>query len=189
MNLKNEKEHIEARLSVVQSEIDEIDNKIEILLGDTGNPIKVVNRIYDLTYQAKDLKQKENTYERKISHKENITKWNEELEGKAKLITDEITEEINKELVVLNDKVHDDSRIAPVFFLSKDSYSFELSKNTGTGKAFIDLILFDLAIYNLTILPVLVHDSFLFKNIENSSISNLAKVYKSFKKANIYRYR
>ncbi|MCG8411915.1 MAG: DUF2326 domain-containing protein [Bacteroidales bacterium] len=178
----NEKEHIEERLLVIQNEIDEIDFKIKNLLGDTGNPIKVVNRIYDLTFQAKELKQKEETYKRKDLIQLNITKWNEELEEKAKKLTDDISELINKELIRINDKVHIESRTAPRFFLSKDRYSFELPKNTGTGKAFIDLVNFDLAIFNLTRLPVLIHDSFLFKNIENSSLSNLAKLYHSHKK-------
>jgi len=89
---------------------------------------------------------------------------------------------INKELVKINNKVHDEIRTAPVFLLNKDKYSFELPKNTGTGKAFIDLVIFDLAIYNLSRLPILIHDSFLFKNIENSSLSNLAKLYESYKK-------
>jgi len=177
-----EKEHIEERLLVVQDEINGVDSKIENLLGDTGNPIKVVNRIYDLTYQAKDLKQKEKTFERKDTIKTNITKWNEELEEKAKKLTDDISELINKELVKINNKVHDEIRTAPVFLLNKDKYSFELPKNTGTGKAFIDLVIFDLAIYNLSRLPILIHDSFLFKNIENSSLSNLAKLYESYKK-------
>lgn len=184
--LKNEftkeKDHIAERLFVVQGEIDEIDSKIETLLGDSGNPIKVVNRIYDLTYQAKELKQKESTYERKGTIQTNIYNWNEELVEKAKVLTDEISELINKELVQINDKVHIDSRTTPVFLLSKDKYSFELPKNTGTGKAFIDLVIFDLAIFKLTCLPILIHDSFLFKNIENTSLSNLARIYHSYKK-------
>lgn len=182
LEFTKEKEHIEERLLVVQNEINEVDTKIENLLGDTGNPIKVVNRIYDLTYQAKELKQKEETYERKDTILTNIVNWNEELEEKAKTLTDEISELINKELIRINDEVHIESRTAPVFLLKKDNYSFDLPKNTGTGKAYIDLVIFDLAIYNLTRLPLLIHDSFLFKNIENSSLSNLARIYNSYKK-------
>jgi hypothetical protein len=179
---KNEKEHVQERLNIVQSEINEVDIKINTLLGDSGNPITVVNRIYELTHQIKDLKQKESTFERKSTYETNISMWNNELEVKAKAITDEISEAINKELIALNDKVHDEPRTPPILLLSKDLYSFDLPKNTGTGKAFVDLILFDLAIYKLTFLPILIHDSFLFKNIENSSISNLARIYKSFNK-------
>ena len=179
---KIELAHIEEKLALVKSEISEIDLKIETLLSNTGNPIKVVNRIYDLTYESREVKSKNEAYEKKEQFNENIKLWNEDLEEKAKSVTTEIEQMINISLIDLNKKVHDDSRTPPIFFLSKDKYTFSLTQNTGTGKAFINLILFDLSIYRLTELPVLIHDSFLFKNIETSTIENLITIYNSFLK-------
>ena len=177
---QNELEHINDKLSVINSEISEIDSKIEALLSNSGNPIKVVSRIYDLTYEAREMKTKNEAYERKEQFTQNISLWNSELEEKAKIVTNEIESLINASLVEFNNKVHDDSRTPPTFTISKDRYAFNLVKNTGTGKAFINLILFDLSIYSLTSLPILIHDSFLFKNIETSSIENLIVIYNTF---------
>jgi hypothetical protein len=48
---------------------------------------------------------------------------------------------------------------------------------TGTGVAYTGLVLFDLTIFLSTRLPILVHDTVVFKNIENDSVSRLLPVY------------
>jgi hypothetical protein len=179
---QNELIHINEKLALVSSEISEIDSRIENLLSNSGNPIKIVNRIYDLTYETREVKSKNDAYAKKEMFNQNINAWNEELHEKAEIVTKEIELLINTSLLYLNKKVHDDSRTPPVFSLSKDKYAFSLVQNTGTGKAFINLILFDLSIYELTELPILIHDSFLFKNIETSTIENLIAIYYSFRK-------
>jgi hypothetical protein len=55
-------------------------------------------------------------------------------------------------------------------------------------------VLFDLAVFLSTKLPVVVHDTILFKNIENHSVAYLVDVYKSAEKQSfvaldeIYKY-
>ena len=43
--------------------------------------------------------------------------------------------------------------------------------------AYKGLVLFDLTIFLLTRLPILLHDTVIFKNIENDSVSRLLPVY------------
>ena len=64
--------------------------------------------------------------------------------------------------------------------LSSHTYEYGVSDNTGTGKAYTDLLLFDLAILLLTDLPMLIHDSFLFNNIDNCTIGSFIKLYAQF---------
>lgn len=64
--------------------------------------------------------------------------------------------------------------------LNRKSYHYDHSSNTGTGKSYADLIEFDLAILNLTVLPFLIHDSILFKNIEDVAIDKIIELYSSF---------
>lgn len=51
--------------------------------------------------------------------------------------------------------------------------------NKGTGKAYSNLIILDLTILSLTTLPIIIHDSFLFKNIEKEAVENLVEIYNS----------
>ena len=54
--------------------------------------------------------------------------------------------------------------------------------DTGTGSSYINLISFDLALFEKTDLPFLIHDSILFKNIEIPALENIIKIYDSFEK-------
>jgi len=85
-------------------------------------------------------------------------------------------------------------RKSPSIQLKETNYSYEVFEDTGTGTAYASLIVLDLAIFKLTILPFIAHDSVLFKNIENDSVSNLFKIYSGSEKQafvaidEIYKY-
>lgn len=179
---QSELKQADDKLNILRYEIQEIDRRIESLLGNIENPISIVNRIYQLTLQSKELGDKHRAFNTRSSIEANILTWSQELEETAMVITREIEIAINTELVQLNNEVHSGHRMPPTFQLSRDKYSFELAENTGTGKAFVNLLMFDLALFRLTLLPVLIHDSFLFKNIETSSIENLVSIYNTFDK-------
>ena len=72
------------------------------------------------------------------------------------------------------------------FHLSPSQYKYGVEDNTGTGKAYTDLILFDLAILSLTKLPVLIHDSFLFNNIDDLTKQSFLKIYSQFCEKQIF---
>jgi len=61
--------------------------------------------------------------------------------------------------------------------LNVTSYDYVVPEDTGTGTAYNALVLFDLAILKLTCLPILIHDSPLFKNIENDSLGRIFTVH------------
>jgi hypothetical protein len=56
-------------------------------------------------------------------------------------------------------------------------YHFETPKDGGTGTAFIGLIDFDLSVLRMTVLPALIHDSFVFKQIAGETIERIMKLY------------
>jgi hypothetical protein len=61
--------------------------------------------------------------------------------------------------------------------LEERKYRFQVFNDTGTGKAYSNLITLDLAIFGITKLPILIHDTILFKNIENSIIEHIVNIY------------
>ena len=92
----------------------------------------------------------------------------------------EIEVKINKELIEINEKIHDKGKKIPKIRLERKIYQFDHSSNTGTGKSYADLIEFDLAILKLTVLPFLIHDSILFKNIEDVAVDKIIEQYSNF---------
>ena len=87
---------------------------------------------------------------------------------------------------ILNDKnrknvteIYSEERRSPTLKIGQNSYTFELVEDTGTGKAYSNLILLDLAFLETTVLPFLVHDSVLFKNIQNDAVAQLIELYEA----------
>lgn len=61
-------------------------------------------------------------------------------------------------------------------------YEFKTENDTGTGTAFKSLILFDLTVFKQTELPSIIHDPYLFTDIETSTVSEIVKIYNTFNK-------
>ncbi len=87
---------------------------------------------------------------------------------------------------IINDKnrrnvteIYSEERRSPTLKIGQNSYTFDLVEDTGTGKAYSNLILLDLAFLETTDLPFLVHDSVLFKNIQNDAVAQLIELYES----------
>ena len=94
---------------------------------------------------------------------------------------------INQEMTRLNDFIYDGERYAPTIKFGnsrsgKPTYDFWTEDDTGAGTNFKGLIIFDLALLRLTELPVIAHDSNIFKNIADLPIDKIMELYKQSKK-------
>lgn len=98
--------------------------------------------------------------------------------SKEKLLT-EIQQKINSKIEFLNKDICHDTK-PPIINLSPKKYTFFTIDDTRTGTNFKGLILLDLAILHLTQLPILIHDSVLFKNIAFDTMDNLINQYNTF---------
>lgn len=132
------------------------------------------------------MNQKISTVNKFYTEKEQVTsdlkQLNLDLEDKINDILKNIEEQINTELIKINKEIHIGNKKTPKIKLNKRSYSFDHQNNTGTGKSFSDLIEFDLVILKLTCLPFLIHDSVVFKNIEDSAVDKIIEQYSTEQK-------
>ena len=64
----------------------------------------------------------------------------------------------------------------------KPTYEFWTGDDTGAGANFKGLIIFDLALLRLTELPVIAHDSNIFKNIADLPIDKIMELYNQSEK-------
>jgi hypothetical protein len=163
-------------------EIAVIDQKIESLLTNVQSPKFIVEKIYDLTIQANKLKESNRFYQQHETVKEEVKSLNFNLDNTIRKILTEIETQINNELIRINKEIHSDKKKIPKITLNRKNYRFDHSSNTGTGKSYADLIEFDLALLKLTVLPLIIHDSVLFKNIEDKAIDRIIEQYTLFKK-------
>ncbi|MDM1508340.1 hypothetical protein HX082_02890 [Myroides odoratimimus] len=180
--LKASKEILEKENEYFISAIEEIDIKISNLLESISSPKYIVDKIYDLTIEANRLKSENKYYQEKIDIAEDVKNIEIDFEKLVIKILTDIEIDINNELININETIHNKEKKIPKIKLNRKSYTYDHSSNTGTGKSFADLIEFDLAILYITILPFLIHDSVLFKNIEDVTMDRIIELYSKSKK-------
>lgn len=100
---------------------------------------------------------------------------------KLNLITAEIKEKINMKMLEMNKEIYSNEN-SPILNISEYKYSLNKPNDTGTGTGETNLILFDLAIFDLTNLPLLVHDMIVFKNIGIDTMESLIGLYNKNRK-------
>jgi Chromosome segregation ATPases len=180
--LEATKEILEKENEVFNTQIATLDQKLDTLLENVQSPKFIVEKIYDLTIQANRLNENNKLYKQKEDVTQDVKILNINLEQTVNVILNEIEAKINNELIRINKEIHTDQKKIPRITLRRKSYNFDHSSNTGTGKSYADLIEFDLAILKLTDLPLIIHDSVLFKNIEDKAIDKVIEQYSLFDK-------
>lgn len=102
----------------------------------------------------------------------------------------DVRQAMNSKLSELNDLVTPDQQPPVLSFQRKGTtYKFESPDDEGSGVADKDLSLFDLAVFDLTPLPVIIHDSVLFNNVEKDVVGRILELYKQSTKQSVHRLR
>ena len=178
--IKTAKELLEKESELFNERIEVIDFKVSTLLSNVSSPKYIVDKIYELTIESNKLTNENRFYQEKIDITEEVKEIEIDIDSLIGDILTKIEVKINKELIEINEKIHVKGKKTPKIELGRKSYKFDHSSNTGTGKSYADLIEFDLAILKLTVLPFLIHDSILFKNIEDIAIDKIIEQYSRF---------
>ena len=132
--------------------------------------------------KEKELKNYTETFEKNLETKQELDKKNKEFIEEKVSKLNEIASNINKKIDELNNQINPSQLVPELIILSENNYEFKIKNNTGTGKGFENLIIFDLAILTLTELPFLIHDSFIFKNIDIITTENILQTYIKYSK-------
>ena len=134
------------------------------------NELTNIQKANDNFIKADQLKQRKDTLKAELDN----------------LIVDVITQfqdTLNKRMHQLNDEIYNGRKTSPTLKISDAShYTFFTPKDGGTGSKYKGLVLFDLAVLELTKLPVIIHDSILLKQIEDFALEKILQLYTKTKK-------
>lgn len=158
--------------AIAQIDVD-VDSKMSVANGDNG----LAERLIEVAVEIKKNERVKAAYE---AHKrlQDQLKLSREDRDQSKLrFLQEIQGEIYSELLHLSEAIYGNERKPPTLSLSVGTYKFYHNDDTGTGRAYLSLILLDLALFKLTKVPFLVHDSLLFSNVANDVIEQLINIY------------
>lgn len=174
-NILNQKEKLNIALANISSKISKLAINID-------NPEIIIEKIQELTREQESLKNQNNYYLGEKQAKEKETELKTKLSELKKNSLQFVENLLNNKVNSIITSVYEETRTSPTIVLKEKNYKYSIQDDTGTGKAYSNLIIFDLAVFQLTPLPILTHDSVLFKNIENSAVSNLLEQYSKIKK-------
>ncbi|MGG3671328.1 DUF2326 domain-containing protein [Bacillus nitratireducens] len=180
--LKKARKELNKKIATLVEEIEELNEEIETILNPNQETSIYIDRLVEISSEMKNL-QLQNSYHEKLTLiEEEIDEKSTKLKELKESIVNKIEEGINKGLKDLYTIVHSEQRNPPIFKMYTTNYEYNFVDNTGTGNAYANLIIFDLVIFGSTVLPFIIHDSFLFKNIEKSVVEEIIKVYDSIEK-------
>jgi len=166
-----------SQIEILDLEIAEADLKITQALSSVDKPSFIVDAVCDISLELSKLKRQNYYFESEAELTAKIVALNKEIVLKKNQILAVIESAINIKVRNIVDRVYDTHRKSPVISLSPSRYSYSIVQDTGTGSAYSNLIIFDIALLELTRLPFLIHDSVLYKNIQNDAVSNILGIY------------
>jgi hypothetical protein len=171
------------QISVVSSDIENVDKKIEEKLNIKNAPKYSVETVVNISAQIQQITSENKFYLKKKSIDEDLKLAKEDLLEIREHIVADICSQVNDKMNNINKLIYTDNRRVPTLSINNnDRYVFTTFGDTGTGTAYANLITFDLSLLDLTYLPTIVHDLPLLKNIQNEAMENIIKIYNSYKK-------
>jgi len=168
---------LEKQLAVIDQELVSIDARMARSLNTVDAPTTLVDRVAEVATKMKSAREENGRYEYEAKLHKETKRLRELLRTEKETILVTIEKTINDGMRRIMTERFGSERKSPYLKLREQSYNFEVEEDTGTGVAYTGLVLFDLTIFLLTRLPILVHDTVIFKNIENDSVSRLLPVY------------
>ena len=169
-------------LAEIDASIEDLDASLSQTFSQIDKPDVIVDRVHELASVRVSTAAE-------IDYFETEYRVDDELKDAKRNLASEKTRVLKFVENIINDKtrqyvsnVYNEERRSPVLELSQNSYKFTAIEDTGTGKAYSNLILFDLAVFETTKLPFIIHDSVLFKNIENDAVAKMVDLYLSLGK-------
>ncbi|GHU95572.1 hypothetical protein FACS1894208_08620 [Clostridia bacterium] len=157
--------------------------RLEKEIVDSGIPIKMAKanlEKYSATgSRIKALERENIAYEKLATLKERVRLLAAQLVAMLSEQLKTLQQSINRQMGGINTFIYGASKTAPIITLSENgkSYAFETPKDKGTGVQYKGLLVFDISVLELTALPLLVHDSVLFKHIADEPLEKIFERY------------
>lgn len=174
---------LEDKISEIEKSLIEAMQELTELSVPVSIPKKVLEQYAAVSIQKNELEGQIVFYRNSKQISSRLKEMKIELDDKKLSILEEIVSKINLKLEELSGKVNGNDSYAPCLNLnSASSYNFYAPKDGGAGTAYVSMILYDLAILELTKLPFVIHDSVLFKNLSDNRVIKVFEEYENSRK-------
>ncbi|WP_122312151.1 MULTISPECIES: DUF2326 domain-containing protein [Pseudomonas] len=185
--LRAELELLVAKESETSASITALDQEIKLTLNAKGTPTDLFAKVFELKEVTDKAREENKFFEQKVSIDDSEAATKARLDAIYDKIFLEIEGAVNLELESFNNIVYGPERNpSQLRIKNANSYSFTSPLDTGTGKSYAGLVGFDLSMLTLTRLPLIIHDSMIYKNIEIAATEHILTILDAFKKKQIF---
>lgn len=175
--LNDERANLQDELADYEKIIDELERELQTLTKTPNLSKLVLSKHTELLKSQERLQQENDSYTKMnmlLKTKKDTAEQLKQIKEKQLSL---IATEINNKMKDYNNQIYKTVHKPPIISFTKDNYNFFTPDDTGTGIAYKGLVIFDLAILNLTELPLLVHDSLILKQISDEAIEKIIELY------------
>jgi uncharacterized protein YydD (DUF2326 family) len=175
--LKGAEGELKHQVGQIDEAIADLDEGMARSLSSVDEPGVLVDRVFAVAVALKEAKEENERFEDEGSLRASVRVLRTRLAEEKQKVLSLVEAVVNDGMRRIVTSVFGEDRKSPRLGLHESSYSFEVYDDTGTGTAYASLVVFDLTVFLSTRLPVVAHDTLLFKNIENDSVASLLNVY------------
>lgn len=180
--LKESERELSDGLDAIDEAIRELDDTLQTTFSSIDKPDIIVDRVHELANVRSAAQAEIRYFEQEDRVDDEVKGVRDDLIREKARVLKFVEDIINNKTRQYVSSVYSEERRSPTLQLSQRSYTFTAIEDTGTGKAYSNLILFDLAVFETTSLPFVIHDSVLFKNVENAAVAKMVELYISLGK-------
>lgn len=173
----DETEKLQEKLSDVSAKIEELEKQISPALKDI--PQTVLEEYCKKTIRIEELEKTLQYYELKTNLIANQSTTENELRITQEEALSSIENKMNLALKNFDEK---DASPLQFEFPTQKSYRLFRESDVGTGTKHLNLIVFDLAVLSITKVPYLIHDSYIFHELEDERLNFALSLYDNFRK-------
>ncbi|MFV5263625.1 DUF2326 domain-containing protein, partial [Acinetobacter courvalinii] len=173
---------LEEKIHLFEEHIQKINDDLKRLLNSSDRPVALVDKLLELSIKEKKLSDIVSYADLKGAVDSQVIDLKDEIEQKIIDCLDGIQQILNETMAKYIDVFYEDHPAHPTIKLSETNYEFNHNEDTGTGKSHANMIALDFSVFEHTLLPALVHDLILFKNIEVHAFEKILKTYMNFDK-------
>lgn len=171
-------ENMQAALDLIESEMAQIESEISQMAKTTDLSKVVLEQYAAIDKELKTLRSANDNFIKTTELSDVAKAYEAELN---RLVVEQIAimqQEINSEMLDINNTIYGGRKTAPTLTITDAShYTFFTPRDGGTGAQYKGLVVFDLAMLELTKLPVVAHDSVMLKQIEDDAIEKIMELY------------
>ena len=175
---KEKERALQKQLNLAAQRIAQLEMKLSELVSTPTVTHAVLNTHAEKLTELQLLRESNNNYDKKLALTQRRKELTVQLDHLVRKVISDTEATINAKMVELNDFIYNGMRTSPNLKIrDSDHYTFFTPDDLGTGSLYKGLIVFDLAILQMTPLPVLVHDSVLLKQIEDDAVEEILRLY------------